>query len=168
MKTASLGVSKKTKAHEQGKLHRAFSVFILDGQKMLLQQRSTTKYHSGGLWTNACCSHPAPGEPIEEAAIRRCKEELGIAVNPVEVFSFVYRAQLGNLVEYEYDHVFLANHSGPVSYDNSEIESVKWMNLQEVRLQVVENPQLFTTWFFTAFNQLQRFLPKDETIEIAR
>ncbi|MFT4022708.1 MAG: isopentenyl-diphosphate Delta-isomerase [Flavihumibacter sp.] len=100
-----VGTMEKMEAHRQAKLHRAFSVFIFDSRgRMLLQQRAFGKYHSGGLWTNACCSHPFPGEAVEDAARRRLKEELGFTVPLTHLFSFIYKAPFDNgLTEHEYD-----------------------------------------------------------------
>ena len=85
-----IGTMDKAEAHRIGRLHRAFSVFIVHGGKMLLQRRNSKKYHSGGLWANACCSHPRKGESLEAAAARRLSEELGISCAVTELFSFVY------------------------------------------------------------------------------
>ena len=103
-----LGSMEKMEAHRKGALHRAFSVFIFNSRgEMLLQQRALKKYHSGGLWTNACCSHPRPGETNEAAALRRLREEMGFDTSLQQIFSFTYRASFNNgLTEHEYDHVF--------------------------------------------------------------
>lgn len=102
------GLMEKMEAHEKGLLHRAFSVFIMNDQgDMLLQQRALDKYHSGGLWTNACCSHPLPGEAVEAAAHRRLSEEMGFDCPLRELFQFTYRTEFDNgLIEHEYDHVW--------------------------------------------------------------
>ena len=104
-----IGVAEKLEAHRKGKLHRAFSVFLFNAKdEMLLQQRAAEKYHSGGLWTNTCCSHPRPGEPTEAAARRRLREEMGISCNLNKAFDFIYRAEFDNgLIEHELDHVFI-------------------------------------------------------------
>lgn len=103
-----IGSAGKAEVHRRGLLHRAFSVFLTDGERMLLQRRSRGKYHSGGLWANACCSHPRAGESLEQAVPRRLKEELGISCPVEELFSFHYFSQYGpQLFEYELDHVFL-------------------------------------------------------------
>src|SRR6187455_158613 len=103
-----VGIMDKIEAHKQGLLHRAFSVFIFNGKgEMLLQQRALNKYHSGGLWTNACCSHPLPGEDNLEAASRRLREEMGFATDLEKIFEFTYKSVFENgLTEYECDHVF--------------------------------------------------------------
>src|SRR6187399_3488331 len=105
------GTAEKMEAHQKGWLHRAFSIFVFNSKgEMLIQQRAHTKYHSGGLWTNACCSHPRPGEATITAASRRIKEELGIDTRIDFAFHFIYQAGFENgLHEYEFDHVFIGN-----------------------------------------------------------
>src|SRR5262245_255370 len=101
-KDEATGIAEKMEAHQKGLLHRAFSIFVFNSKgEMLLQQRAAGKYHSGGLWTNACCSHPRPGEKTEEAAERRLKEELGFQTPLTEIFDFIYQAEFVNgLAEY--------------------------------------------------------------------
>src|SRR5688500_17545375 len=90
-KDTETGNMDKTTAHIEGILHRAFSIFILNTEgSLLLQQRADTKYHSGGLWTNTCCSHPMPGENTDSAASRRLVEEMGFRCPLEHVFSFIY------------------------------------------------------------------------------
>src|SRR6186713_1579239 len=103
-----VGIMDKMEAHKQGLLHRAFSVFIFNSKgEMLLQQRAFNKYHSGGLWTNACCGHPSPGEQTVAAARRRLMEEMGFTTGLEELFDFTYQHAFENgLTEHEYDHVF--------------------------------------------------------------
>ena len=111
-----VGIMDKMEAHQQGLLHRAFSIFIFNTKgEMLLQQRAFSKYHSGGLWTNACCSHPLPGEKTEDAAQRRLKEEIGFETSLEKIFDFVYKAAFENgLTEHEFDHVFAGEYEGKV------------------------------------------------------
>ena len=120
-----IGVCEKLKAHLDGTLHRAFSVFIFnDAGDLLLQQRHPGKYHSGGLWSNTCCSHPRPGEMVEDAAHRRLQEEMGMACDLHRLFGFIYHSQLGsNLYEHEYDHVFIGKHNGTPTPDSNEVAS---------------------------------------------
>ena len=103
--TGTLG---KMEAHLQGKLHRAFSIFLINNKgEWLLQKRAKSKYHSAGLWTNTCCSHPQPGEDVYQAALRRLNEEMGIICHLEHVFSFIYKTKFdNNLTEHEYDHFF--------------------------------------------------------------
>ena len=110
---SEIGHTDKDDAHRRGLLHRAFSVFVIHDGRMLIQKRSRDKYHSGGLWTNACCSHPREGESLDQAVPRRMREELGFSSRAEELFSFVYRHVFSDgLVEYEFDHVFLADYDG--------------------------------------------------------
>ena len=145
------GSASKNEIHRKGLLHRAFSVFVVHDGKMLLQKRNTEKYHSGGLWTNACCSHPREGEDLALAVSRRLKEELGTAFPVNEVFDFVYRAQFGNgITEYEYDHVFVADYAGKVYPNAEEIDEMKWVSFSELSRELVLSPEHFTAWFIIA------------------
>jgi len=144
------GSCEKLRAHELGLLHRAFSIFIFNNkQELLLQKRHADKYHSAGLWSNTCCSHPRPGESTETASLRRLREETGIDCPVTEAFVFHYRARLegSDLVENEIDHVFKGYYEGPVSYDNEEIEEVKWIGRDDLLRDLRENPGNYTIWF---------------------
>ena len=138
----------KIKAHRLGELHRAFSVFIFDPKgRVLLQQRAANKYHSALLWTNACCSHPRPGESITHAAQRRVHEELGVQTRPKAQFHFRYRAAFGNgLIENELDHVLFAEVLGHVRPNTSEVKAVRWMALDELTTELQQQPERFTVW----------------------
>ena len=118
-----IGEEEKIKALREGKLHRAFSIFVFNSKgQMLIQKRAKEKYHSGGLWTNTCCSHPRPGEPIEKAAHRRLKEEMGFDCEIKEIFSFTYRVKFdNNLFENEYDHAFLGKFDGKPMPNSKEV-----------------------------------------------
>ena len=131
-----VGVMEKMEAHKHAQLHRAFSVFLFNKQgKMLLQQRAFSKYHSGGLWTNACCSHPRPGESLESAVSRRLFEEMGIATPVTKAFDFIYQAELPNeLVEHEFDHVFIGNYDGEVAPNHLEAVSYTHLTLPTKRI----------------------------------
>lgn len=144
-----IGQDEKLHAHENGaRLHRAFSIFVFNRKgETLLQQRAMTKYHSQGKWTNACCSHPMPGESVEEAAHRRLKEEMGFDCGLREVFSFTYRAEVGNgLTEHEYDHVLFGRYDGPVLPDREEAMDYKWVSLKRLQEDVRKGPDRFTPW----------------------
>lgn len=156
------GVAGKMEAHEQGWLHRAFSVFIFNSRgEMLLQQRALNKYHSGGLWTNTCCSHPRPGEDTKLAAERRLKEEMGFQVSLEKVFDFLYKADFDNgLTEHEFDHVFVAEYNGPVNFDKEEVMSCSYLSMEQIALSLKTNPGEYTAWFRLAFPQLQSWLNK--------
>jgi isopentenyl-diphosphate delta-isomerase len=144
-----LGSMEKLEAHQKGVLHRAFSVFVFnDKHELLLQRRAFGKYHSEGLWTNSCCSHPAPGETLVEAGKRRMKEEMGMDIEPSPLFSFVYRAELDNqLIEHELDHVLIAHSDETPHLNPAEAIAFKWMNLSEIREDMQVNPTSYTAWF---------------------
>lgn len=148
-----LGQAEKLAAHEAGLLHRAFSVFLHDGERLLLQQRAEGKYHSAGLWANTCCSHPWPGEAVLAAAERRLAEEAGILLpGPLlPAFSFVYRHVFPDgLIEYELDHVLLGHYAGPCRPDPGEIQAMAYIPGQEVAAQLLEQPERFAPWFLMA------------------
>ncbi|MBK8500531.1 MAG: isopentenyl-diphosphate Delta-isomerase [Flavobacteriales bacterium] len=143
-----LGTMDKLKAHKEGALHRAFSVFLFDHDgRLLLQRRAETKYHSGGLWTNSCCSHPRMGEDLLAAAERRVAEELGIITPLQHRFSFIYRASFENgLHEHELDHVFFGHWSGSVRPDPEEVIDWRYATMEEIDADLREHPQRFTIW----------------------
>jgi isopentenyl-diphosphate Delta-isomerase len=149
-----LGTLEKLEAHQKGVLHRAFSALVFNSKgELLIQQRAHSKYHSAGLWTNTCCSHPKPGESIEEAARRRLQEEMGIEVQPQSVYSFIYKANLdGGLIEHEFDHVLLGHFDGEPKINKHEVADWKFASLQELRIQVQDNPAAFTHWFKLILN----------------
>src|SRR3954467_7388994 len=149
----AIGTMEKMEAHRKGVLHRAFSVFIFDRQgKMLLQQRALHKYHSGGLWTNACCSHPRPGEETALAASRRLKEELGFETSLQPMFQFTYKAEFENgLTEYEFDHVFFGMYEGAVVQNEEEVMNFQYETVERIAEQIRLQPGNFTAWFRIAF-----------------
>lgn len=157
-----IGVMEKQEAHLSPNLHRAFSVFIFNTKgEMLLQQRADEKYHSSGLWTNTCCSHPAPGEDIVESAKKRLNEEMGFTTEINEVFSFIYQAGLDNgLTEYEYDHVFIGEYNSVVNPDAAEVKAYNYKSLDEIELDITQNPGLYTEWFKIAFPKLREIKNK--------
>ena len=148
-----VGRMEKLEAHRKALLHRAFSVFIFNtNEEMLLQRRAPGKYHSPGLWTNACCSHPRPGEDNLPAAARRLQEELGFVTELKELFSFTYRSEFGNgLTEFEFDHVFVGRYDGLVRPDPLEVSDHAWRSLDEIRASLRSHPDSYTTWFHLAF-----------------
>jgi len=155
-----VGVMEKMQAHREGKLHRAFSVFIFNNKKeMLLQQRALNKYHSGGLWTNACCSHPKPNESTEAAAKRRLKEELGFETTLEKIFDFTYKADFENgLTEYEFDHVFSGVYNGQINLNTAEVKDFCYRSIDEIQSALQSHPQKFTEWFKIAFPLVQKSL----------
>ena len=148
-----IGVMEKMEAHKQAVLHRAFSVFLFNPQgKMLLQQRALTKYHSAGLWTNTCCSHPRPGETLENAVARRLMEEMGITTKVSKAFDFIYQAELpDNLNEYEFDHVFIGNYDDEVRPNHLEVANFVYQSIEEVEVNLQSYPEKYTVWFKIAF-----------------
>jgi isopentenyl-diphosphate Delta-isomerase len=154
-----IGVMEKLRTHEQGLLHRAFSVFIFDRQgRMLLQQRAAEKYHGGQLWTNACCSHPYPGEELEDAAQRRLKEELGFSTELKEIFSFTYHAKVeNNLIEHEFDHVFAGQYENIVRPNPDEVADYAYKTMEEIKQEVAMHPGKFTSWFKIAFPRIENW-----------
>jgi isopentenyl-diphosphate delta-isomerase len=160
----AIGAMEKMEAHTQGVLHRAFSVFIFNnGDEMLLQQRADDKYHSAGLWTNACCSHPAPGEETKAAASRRLEEEMGFSVPLEEIFSFTYRASFSNgLTEHEYDHVFVGRFDGEVNPDAREVKDFAFKSLDEIGRLLQQEQKTFTAWFVIAFPKIREWMQKQK------
>lgn len=144
-----LGLMEKMQAHENGILHRAFSVFLYNSKgEMLLQKRAAEKYHSPNQWTNACCSHPRMEETYEQAAKRRIKEELGIDCELEEKFWFIYKADVGqNLWEHELDHVFVGNYEGEFNLNKEEVAEVRYISLENLNFELENNPENFTEWF---------------------
>jgi isopentenyl-diphosphate delta-isomerase len=161
----AIGTMGKMEAHQSGDLHRAFSVFIFDHQgRMLLQQRALNKYHSGGLWTNACCSHPRPGEETKVAARRRLQEEMGFTTEIEPLFTFTYRAEFENgLVEHEFDHVFVGQYDGEIAPNAIEVMDYKFESLHEIETHLQQQPEIFTAWFRIAFNRVKLSLCADNS-----
>jgi isopentenyl-diphosphate delta-isomerase len=155
-----VGTMEKMEAHEKARLHRAFSVFIFNEQgEMLLQQRALTKYHSGGLWTNACCSHPRPGETTFDAANRRLQEELGFSTSLTKAFDFTYNAPFANgLTEHEFDHVFVGTYSGPMHLNFAEVENISYRSIHHIASALATQPTQYTVWFHLAFPKMLSWL----------
>jgi isopentenyl-diphosphate delta-isomerase len=149
-----LGTMEKMEAHRQGILHRAFSVLLYDSNgRILLQKRSDGKYHSSGLWTNTCCSHPLPGESLEEATRRRLMQEMGIDLQPRHSFAFLYKAQLDKgLIEHELDHVFTGVFNGEPAVNRDEVQDWKYVDVEWLRQDMRMNPQSYTVWFREIIN----------------
>lgn len=145
-----VGEMEKLEAHEKGVLHRAFSVFIFNEKgQMLLQQRAFHKYHSGGLWTNACCSHPAPGESVEVAAVRRLQFEMGMQASDLHIADkFLYRAEFENgLTEHELDYVLIGMAETDPVINPDEVHAFAWHSMAELTQDVENNPEKYTYWF---------------------
>jgi len=152
-----LGLMEKIEAHRKGLLHRAFSVFIINSHgELMLQQRAHHKYHSGGLWTNTCCSHPRHGETIEEASHRRLQEEMGFDCHMNKLFDFIYRADLDQgLTENEFDHLLVGYYDGEPVINPEEVADWKWMSLDKVEKELVNNPNEYTAWFKIIFERFR-------------
>ena len=151
-----LGTMEKMEAHEKGVLHRAFSVFIFNNNgEMLLQQRAFSKYHSGGLWTNTCCSHPRDGETTIEAAHRRLQEEMGFDCEIEKAFDFIYKKNLDKgLTEHEFDHVFIGEFEGEVCFNKEEVNAYIYLPVQAVLEEVNQCPEKYTEWFKICLNEV--------------
>lgn len=155
-----LGAMEKLEAHRLGVLHRAFSVFLFNREgELLMQRRSEEKYHSPGLWTNTCCSHPKPGEVVLAAAHRRLQEEMGMTAEVSPAFTVLYRAEFPNgLVEHELDHVLIGSYDGEPRVDPSEVGEWKYAPRSAIEAEVEENPERFTPWFKLILPRLKRYM----------
>lgn len=153
------GVMEKIEAHREALLHRAFSVFVFNSKgELMLQQRALGKYHSPGLWTNTCCSHPRPGEDTEAAAHRRLQEEMGFDCTLTKIFHFTYKAPFdNNLTEHEVDHVFVGFSDELPSVNPDEVESFRFATLKDISLEMSKNPEMFTVWFQIAFERVAEY-----------
>jgi isopentenyl-diphosphate delta-isomerase len=155
-----VGLMEKYEAHQKALLHRAFSIFIFNNNgELLLQQRALDKYHSGGLWTNTCCSHPRANEQTIDAAHRRLVEEMGFDCELTEKFRFLYKAPFDNgLTEHELDFIFTGTYNGTPNINPQEVNSYKWMPLQDVVNDAKQSPQLYTEWFKIILNEYMSHL----------
>jgi isopentenyl-diphosphate delta-isomerase len=155
-----IGLMPKLEAHEKALLHRAFSVFIFNNKnELMLQQRALNKYHSPGLWTNTCCSHQRDGESNLEAGKRRLMEEMGFVVDLKETISFIYKAPFDNgLTEHEYDHVLLGEYNGEPIINKVEVADWKWMQLEEVKVDIALHPDNYTEWFKVIFDKFYKHI----------
>ena len=158
-----VGLMPKLEAHQKGLLHRAFSVFIFNSKyQLLLQKRAISKYHSGGLWTNTCCSHPREAEGTIDAANRRLHEEMGIKTNLRKVFDFIYKAELDNeLTENEFDHVFYGVYDENTILNKEEADDYKWVDMETISNDIIRNSDNYTVWFKIAFDYFYKYLNND-------
>jgi len=159
-KDEPIGLMNKLEAHEKAVLHRAFSVFILNENKeIMLQQRASHKYHSPLLWTNTCCSHQRNGETNVQAGTRRLQEEMGFTAELSELFHFIYKAPFENgLTEHELDHVMIGYYNQEPHINTEEAENWKWMSIEAVRKDMIENPGIYTVWFKIIFDQFYHYI----------
>ena len=159
-KDEQIGLMPKLEAHKKAVLHRAFSVFVLNSKnEIMLQQRAHHKYHSPLLWTNTCCSHQRDGETNIQAGTRRLEEEMGFVTNLKELFNFIYKAPFDNgLTEHELDHVMIGYYNDEPKINLDEVERWKWMTIEEVQLDMQNNPDIYTVWFKIIFDKFYHFL----------
>ena len=159
-KDEPIGLMNKMEAHEKAVLHRAFSVFVLnDKNEVMLQQRAHQKYHSPLLWTNTCCSHQRAGETNLQAGKRRLFEEMGFQVELKELFHFIYKAPFDNgLTEHELDHVMIGYSNEIPSINPDEVESWKWMKIEDIKEDMIQNPALYTIWLKIIFDEFYHYL----------
>ena len=158
-----IGLMPKMEAHEKALLHRAFSVFVINGNnELMLQQRAHQKYHSPGLWTNTCCSHQRDGEENIEAGLRRLQEEMGFETPLEYLFNFIYKATFDNgLTEHELDHVMLGRFEGEPSINPEEVASWKWMDIDQIHADLNNNPSDYTVWFAIIFERFYNHLKEN-------
>ncbi|MFA6300974.1 MAG: isopentenyl-diphosphate Delta-isomerase [Candidatus Paceibacterota bacterium] len=154
-----IGTEEKLEAHQKGDLHRAFSIFVFNEKnELLIQRRTLSKYHSGGLWANTCCSHPRPDEDTLQAAHRRLVEEMGFDCDLAEAFNFIYKANLdNNLVEHEFDHVLIGKYDGEPIPNPAEVDRYKWVNLEWLEDDIKNNGNIYCEWVKTCFNKLLEY-----------
>lgn len=155
-----VGTMEKMEAHQKALLHRAFSIFIFNTHgEMLLHKRAENKYHSAGLWSNACCSHPQPGEDSLAAAEKRLEQEMGISSKLVKAFDFIYKAPFDNgLTEHEYDHVFVGVYDGEITADKEEVSDYYYAPAEKIKNAIASQPEAYTTWFKIAFPKVMEYL----------
>ena len=153
-----IGLMEKQAAHIEPHLHRAFSIFLFNSKgELLMQQRALSKYHSPGLWTNTCCSHPRDGETLEEATSRRLWEEMGMRCEMHEVYTFIYKAPVGQgLTEHEFDHVFIGQSDDIPCINTEEVASWKYMTIDDLSKDIALYPEHYTEWFKITFEEMTR------------
>ena len=151
-----IGTAPKLRAHREGALHRAFSVFLFNERgEVLLQRRAEGKYHSAGLWSNTCCSHPRPGEDTHAAARRRLQEEMGLTVPLLPVFNFTYRSAFADgLWEHEFDHVYIGRTGAEPRPDPEEVAGWRWASIDDLARELEEHPERFTVWLRQPFEEI--------------
>jgi len=163
------GFMEKMEAHEKGLLHRAFSIFIFnDKGELLLQQRALDKYHSGGLWTNTCCSHPRPNELVADAAARRLQEEMGFETSLTKIFDFTYQASFSNgLTEHEFDHVFIGYYNAAIFPNPIEVNDYAFQTMEMVQASMNQKDGRFTVWFEIIFPKMMEWWQANHSTNLA-
>lgn len=161
-----IGLMEKLEAHQKGLLHRAFSVFIVNSKgEILLQRRALEKYHSPGLWTNTCCSHQRQGESNLQAGERRLWEEMGMRVSLKSLFSFIYKAEMGNgLTEHEYDYVLIGFSDENPEINPQEVSQWKWETPAQIQKHIAQHPEEYTAWFKIIFDKFYHFIEENLSI----
>lgn len=159
-KDQEIGLMPKLEAHQKAVLHRAFSVFIFNSEnELMLQQRASNKYHSPNLWTNTCCSHQRSGESNIQAGTRRLYEEMGFTTSLKEITSFIYKAPFDNgLTEHELDHIMVGYYNEDPVINSDEVEDWKWMKIEDVKKDILLNPNIYTAWFKIIFKNFYNHL----------
>jgi len=154
-----IGVEEKIKAHREGRLHRAFSIFIFNSKgKLLIQQRAKIKYHSGGLWSNTCCGHPRPNETYLQAVHRRLKEEMGFDCELKKAFCLKYNLYVKEgLIENEYNCIFTGKFDGIPKPDSKEVMNYKWVSIKELKSDIIKNPDKYTAWLKKILKKIKNF-----------
>lgn len=154
------GTMEKLRAHERGLLHRAFSIFLLNNKgEILLQQRAANKYHSPGLWSNTCCSHPRPGESVQDAARRRLREEMGLVCSLYPLYRFVYRSALANgLIEHEYDHVLVGRCDDVPTLNPDEVQAWRYAHIEDLSKELSQSPEQYSVWLALCFAEVAPLL----------
>lgn len=155
-----LGKQEKLLVHQLGLLHRAFSVFIFNSKgELLLQQRADEKYHSPGLWTNTCCSHPNYGEELNDAVKRRLKQEMGMACKTRFAFSFIYKVKFDNgLIENEFDHVYLGETDELPKPEKLEVKNWKYISFSQLESDIIEHPEKYSEWMKICLPELKKHI----------
>lgn len=155
-----IGLMPKMEAHKKALLHRAFSVFVFnDRNELMIQRRALDKYHSPGLWTNTCCSHQREGESNIDAGKRRLQEEMGFTTNLKDTISFIYKAPFDNgLTEHEFDHILVGYYNDEPHLNPEEADDYKWVGLEELKLDMKKNPEIYTEWFKIIFDKYYKHL----------
>lgn len=144
-----IGIGEKLQTHKEGKLHRGFSILIFNSKnELLIQKRAKIKYHSPGLWTNTCCSHPRKGKNLREEVKKRLKEEMGFECKLKKIFTFIYKVKFKNgLTEHEYDHVFIGKFDGKPNPNPKEVDDYKWISIEKIQKDIKKDPTKYTYWF---------------------
>lgn len=152
-----IGVEGKLKAHKEGKLHRAFSIFVFNSKgELLIQQRAKRKYHSGGIWSNTVCGHPKPNESYNKAIHRRLKEEMGFDCKLKKLFYFIYNTGFQNgLIENEYDCVFIGKFNGIPILNPKEVMNYKWNSIGKLKQDILRYPNKYTIWLKIALKRIK-------------